>query len=232
MHLIRLIKSAAPEANFLAGISVIGLLIKVLFLNKHPAWNINFFELGVLLEAILASIVAGYVFYIFVNHLQEFQKHQIVAPFVLKQSQRIVGECKGQLVEFSKVVSRPLELSTLSIEDINFVFSNIHPHDQAPLIMANTRRNATWFEFFDYHIIRTRDKIRKLLDQLTYVPPKMLVLILEIEDSSHFSIIRMVLNKPINNIDLSVFADPFFKYCELCKALDLLNNKHEKSILL
>jgi hypothetical protein len=227
MHIFKLMKSAAVEANFLAAASILILLVKISILNKYPSWLPIFFDLGTLLESILASIVAGYVFYIFVNHLQEFQRNKVVAPFILKQSQRIVGECKAQLHELSKPSGSTLELSTLTENEINNTFSKLTPTNEAPLFMLNLSRSANWLEFFAHHIFRSSENIRKLLVQLPYLPPKILALITEIEDSPHFSVIRIVQNRSISNSDLSSFSDSFYKYCEFCRALDILNTEYE-----
>jgi hypothetical protein len=223
MHIFKLMKSAAVEANFLAVASILILLVKISILNKYPSWLPIFFDLGILLESILASIVAGYVFYIFVNHLQEFQRNKVVFPFIFKQSQRIVGECKSQLIEVSKHVELAFELSTVRLENIIAAFTKLDPKADAPLIMGNTGNYGTWLQFFEHHNFRTKERIRKLLDQLPYVPAKMLAIISEIEDSSHFAHTRTLQNKTIKNENLSFHADSFYKYCKLCRELELLN---------
>ena len=71
LSLIRLLRTTRPEANVLAGLALLSLILKVLVFNRIRAFFYRAYEMGLVVEAILASIVASYVFYLLVLHLRE-----------------------------------------------------------------------------------------------------------------------------------------------------------------
>ena len=68
MHLAHLIRTAAPEANLVAGVSLVLLVGKVMVLNRYPAQASGMYEFGVVVESVLSSVLASYAFYLYVVH--------------------------------------------------------------------------------------------------------------------------------------------------------------------
>ncbi|MEZ8305084.1 hypothetical protein [Vibrio splendidus] len=79
-----------PKAvNLTLFVSFSTLCIKIVWLNAIPApfeWMVSF---GMIMEAILASVIASYVFYLFVVHYPEHQKRKVVIPVIAPLCQRI-----------------------------------------------------------------------------------------------------------------------------------------------
>ncbi|MEN1943208.1 hypothetical protein WCE55_05010 [Luteimonas sp. MJ293] len=223
MHLYRLVRTAQPEASFLAAASSVALLVKIFFLNRMPGAFPGAQEAGVLVEAILCSVIASYVFYLIVVHLKDRKEKAILYPFISKHASRIVGECAGQLVEISKRSEVPVALDDLS--NLNDAFSKIPPYSDAPLIINRSLQYANWFQYFDFHNGRTKESIRRLLDQLPYLDAELVSLISAIDDCAHFWVVTTSLNNPSSNPNLEVWADPFLKYCQLCHELETYLNK-------
>lgn len=218
MHLLRLIKTAQPEANLLAAASLLLLLLKALVLNRYPEAFLGAYGLGIVTEGILASVIASYVFYLFIVHLKERRDRAVLYPFLKKHASRVVGECQAQLSDISKKAE--ITLSFDNLEGLSDAFSKIPPYSDAPLIINQTLKRANWFQYFDFHNSRTRESIRKLLDQLPYLEPQLVNYISSIDDCAHFWIVTTSLNNPTSNPDLQVWADPFKKYCEACGSLE------------
>ena len=92
----KLLKTASPAASRLAALALAGLVLKTLVLNRWPAPAAPMYDLGILIEAVLTSIVASYIFYLVVVHLKELRDRGAVAPYILRHTRRVVGEGDGR----------------------------------------------------------------------------------------------------------------------------------------
>ena len=221
MNLLKFLKSASREANVLVLSASAGLLLKVLVLNRFPEKFFGAYQLGLIVEAVLASVVASYVFYLLVVHTKETSDRSVLRPYVEKHSKRVVGDCLSQLAEVSKASGVPLDLHTLSEADAISAFSKIAPYSKAPLLLsAQTNQYANWFEYFIYHEHRTKGSIRKLLDQLPFLDAKMVSILTAIDDCTHFYSLSFLMNVKVRNPDLGAWAKPFYEYCVMCKQLN------------
>lgn len=220
MVLWNFLKSASRGATYLAGGALAALAAKVLILNRWPAPSTFLYDFGVLVEAILASVVASYVFYLFVIHLKEVNDRKAVGPYIDRHSRRVIGNCESQLLEIGKVAGPAVSLENVSLQTITVALSKIPPYSNAPLLLGpTTNKYANWFEYFDYHKQRTRESIARVMAQLIYVDAKRVSLLAAVDDCSHFSMISHLLHTPVSNHDMSAFSSTFHDYCMLCLAL-------------
>lgn len=221
MQLLKLLKTASREANALAVGAAVILLFKVLLLNRFPGLFIGAYDLGVIVEAILASVVASYVFYIIVVHVKEQSDREVLRPFVERHSKRVVGDCLSQINEISKASSVALDFTSISEADVSSAFSKIAPYSQAPLLISTqSNQHANWLQYFMHHENRSKGSIRKLLDQLPFLDANLVSILTAIDDCSHFSSMSFLLNVNVSNPDLTAFAKCFYEYCLLCRQLN------------
>lgn len=221
MNLINLVRTASQEANALTSVAAVALLIKILWLNRFPGRFFGAHELGLIVEAILASVVASYIFYLLVVHVKEYSEREILRPYVEKHSRRLVGDCMSQVMEIAKASSMNLEVATISMSDISSAFSKISPNSDAPLIMSvQTMKHANWFQYFDHHKTRSTESIRKLLDQLPFLDANLVGIVTAIDDCMHFTQLKILTTSKVSNETLSVWSKSFYDYCMLCKRLD------------
>lgn len=213
------LKSASRGATYLAGGALAAFAAKILILNRWPAPSTFLYDFGVLVEAILASVVASYVFYLFVVHLKEVSDRKAVGPYIDRHTRRVVGDCESQLLEIGKVGGASIALENISLQTITAALSNIPPYSNAPLLLGPTNKYANWFEYFEYHKQRTRESIARVMAQLIYVDAKRVSLLAAVDDCSHFSMIQHLLHTPVSNPNMSAFASTFHEYCMLCLAL-------------
>lgn len=220
MHfLLVLFKSASRPATYLAVGSLALLAAKTLILNRWPAATVVVYDLGVLAEAILASIVASYIFYLLVVHLKEVSDRAAVSPYIDRHTSRVVGDCECQLGDIARAAGTSLTLESLTEKAVSDAFSKLAPYSAAPLVLGTIGNNANWLQYFEYFKVRTRGSIARVLAQLIYLDARRVSLLAEIDDCSHFSSVGHVLHIQIRNTDLSSFASTFFKYCKLCLEL-------------
>lgn len=221
MQLFKLIRTASHEANALAAGAAVLLLVKILLLNRLPSIFVGAYDLGVIVEAVLASVVASYVFYLLVVHVKEQSDREVLRPYVEKHTKRVIGDCISQINEISKASAVALDFNTLSETDVFSAFSKIAPYSQAPLLIsAQSNQYANWFQYFIHHENRSKGSIRKLLDQLPFLDATHVSSLTAIDDCSHFAGLSFLLNINVNNPDLTAWAKSFYEYCLLCRELN------------
>jgi alkylhydroperoxidase/carboxymuconolactone decarboxylase family protein YurZ len=221
MRLLRFVRSAYPEANALGAASAAGLLIKLLVLNELPEAFDGAYELGVVAESIMVSVLASYVFYLLVVHAKEASDRAILKPYVEKHSRTVVGRCKAQLADLSQASTRPLLLSGVTAEEIAESFSHIAPTAKAPLLLlVDPPMHANWLQYFGEHAQRSKESIRKLFDQLPFLDAELVKILTEIDDCSHLN--HQSYHSPFDarNRDLSAWAGGFYRYCVSCRELE------------
>ncbi|MGN2431545.1 hypothetical protein [Pseudomonas syringae] len=220
MQLIKLFKTASPEANVLAIGSTLTLLLKILVMNRLPAFFNGAYELGLIAEAVLASVIASYMFYIVVVHMKEQSDRAILQPYVEKHAARIIGDCSIQIDSIKNASGISLSLGSLIGSDLKIALSKIAPYSDAPLLISLPDQYANWFQYFNHYKERSAVSTRKLLDQLPFLDAKMVSLITLIDDCTLFSILPNLQNYKIKNTDLSLLAGSFEEYSKYCQDLN------------
>lgn len=224
----RLFLRTIPLAlNWLASVTVATLLLKIFLLNQIAEPITGFMQLGLVFDGILASVLASYVFYLIVVHFKEMRSSAVIYPHVLKWAQGVVGECKSQLVEFSKHTGHQTDIQSVTKQDIESMFKKIDPKSNAPLVFS-LGSYANWIQYFDHHRTRSKRGIAKIMAQLIFLEAPLVAHLTKVDDCNHFSIIEILLHRKISNEDLSALADTFFDYCVACRSLDsyLTNHAH------
>lgn len=219
MHIFKLLRTASPEANFLAIVSSALLLLKILVFNRLPEIFIGAYQLGLIVEAILGSVVASYIFYIIVVHMKEQKDKATLYPYIKKHVELVVGICQAQIREIGKASGINLELDSISRIDVEMALKNITSNCPVPLLIS-LPSDADWFQYFFHYSTRTKRSIGRLLDQLPFLDAKHISLLTAIDDCSHFNRFDTLSISKICYEDLSWMATKFYDYCELCKALN------------
>lgn len=223
MRLWNLIRTASPTANWLAVLSLLLLVGKIFWLNRIPSTIDGVYEIGAIFEAILASVIASYVFYLIVVHIQEQSDRDALQPYIAKQAQRIVRECVSQLSDIAKKSNVAMTFETLSESALNCAFSKLDPNGSAPLIVSWTPTGSTyasWLRYMEYHNERTTAAVQKLLAQLRFLDAGLVRLVMDVDDCSHFRVISLVSKQQLGNTDMSAFSDGFYEYCQTCQRLN------------
>lgn len=226
MRIIKTIKSASPKANILALASLLALVLKIVFLNQIPEAFPKAHDLGIIMESILSSIFASYIFYLIVVHLKEQQDRESVNPYISKHCNRIIEHCKSQISAISSHSSTTLAFATLTKQDLLHAMTLITPYSSAPMSFIDGT-NANWLQYFYSFAEKTRQSSKRVLDQLPYLEAKTVALVTNIDDCDHFMHIDFASKIQLRNQDLRMFHENFFEYYILCKKLE----NHLKNIM-
>jgi hypothetical protein len=221
MKLRYVLKNIPREANVLAFASLVLLLCKYYLFDEVAEIFPGAHKAGLIFESLLASMMSGYIFYFFVEQIKESKEVKIVSPFIVKKAKLVAGQASAQLAEFSKKGIIELSLENFSIENINETLKKIVPLSKAPLVIDRRGTYAHWLQFLEYYKIRSLEAITKLQNQINYLSPEMSRSIAEIEDCTFFLMLRAMQEHSysVNNPDMTIFSEPFYKYCLLCREL-------------
>ena len=176
-------------------------------------------ELGVIVEGILGSVIASYVFYLIVVHLKELADKRVIYPHVTKWACRVVGDCNSQLSAVSIQIEAPLDFHHLEKNHVEAAFKKIDPQSNAPLIFS-PNNYANWPQYFLHYKSRSQRYIYKIMSQLIFLDAKLVAHLTRIDDCSHFNFLEMVAHQPASINDMNIFAGTFFEYCIACRELD------------
>ncbi|MEX5748779.1 hypothetical protein [Massilia sp. X63] len=227
MRLWNLIRTASPTANILAFASLLLLVVKIFGLNRIPSTIDGIYEIGVIFEAILASVIASYVFYLIVVHIQEQSDRDALQPYVEMRTQRIVGDCVAQLREISAAAQVPLDLNTLSLSDVEAAFSRLAPQAPSPIVHllhqasgGVLQQPVPWMSYLAHYIERSSTSIQKLFAQLRFLDADHVRLLTQIDDCPHFVSTAQVAAHIGRTQTLSFHSGVFYQYCKLCRDLN------------
>ncbi len=217
---IEFFKTTSAPANALASFAVILLLIKVFLLNEYPAATHGVYQAGLIIEAIMASVVASYIFYLIVVHAKEYADKVVLKPFISGRLTGIVRVCEEQLGLVAKQSGVDLDFSEVTESQMVSAFEKIEPYSTTPIAMSvNPTVLANWFQYFGHHEVRTKASIKQLLGQIIYLDARAVSALVLIENCSHFQCIKLLGNKPVSNENLAPWGAPFYKYVEMCRNL-------------
>jgi hypothetical protein len=207
----------AASISFLT--SLIALLVKVIFLNPIPASTPQIYDLGLVADSLLTSIVGSYIFYLLVVHLKETEDKKMLAPYLKSKANSLVGKCEMLLKRIGQRSERSLELSNLKLEDLSYALSKFNLLSDAPHMVGAFQSN--WSLFFDYHEDYSKNDISDLLGKMIFLDAEFIKLVLALEESEHMKIGAILRKAYVNHPDLSVYAKTLFEYCQQCLALKI-----------
>ncbi len=212
-------RTANRAASISCLISLIALVVKVIFLNPISAATPQIYDLGVLADAVLTSIVGSYIFYILVVHLKETEDKKTLAPYLRSKANALVGKCEMLVTRIGQSSNHPLNLSTLKLNDLSYSLSKINLRGDAPHMVGAYQSN--WSLFFDYHEEYSKNDISDLLGKMTFLDAEFIKLVLALEDSEHMKTGAILRKAYVRHPDLSVYAKTLFQYCQQCLALKI-----------
>ena len=227
MKYFEFFQTANRAASISSFISLILLWVKVIFLNPIPAATQQIYDLGVVADAVLTSIVGSYIFYLLVVHLKQTEDKKTLAPYLNSKANALVKKCEMLLIRIGQRSDRSLELSNLKLEDLIYALSKFNLLSDAPHMVGEYQSN--WSLLFDYHEDYSKNDISDLLGKMIFLEAEFIKLVLALEDSEHMKTGTDFRKALIKSPNLSAYAPTLFQYCQQCLALK--NYMQEKQYL-
>jgi hypothetical protein len=166
------------------------------------------------------SIISSYIFYVIVVHIKTIQDKEHIKSYISRKVKNIVGDYLAQIAEFKKIANIQSTNLFLEESELLLAFKLINPNNDAPLIINSLGNYANWIQYMHFHKQRTQTFIQKLFVNMPFLDSKLVSILVEIDDCSHFNVLDSLLNMKLNNIDMTAFASQFYNYSILCKKLD------------
>ena len=225
MKLIRNILDVSPYLNFALVIAISSILIMEVYLLDIPEivpWGAEF---GMVFYKLCLSIMARYLFYFIVVHLKSQSDKENINAFVASKSYRVVGEYKSQIISIKKKSNSSIESEYPTKSEVEAMLKLINPKEQAPLILGEIGHHANWMQYMAYHNLRSQELIKKVFVKMPFLDSKLVRLLAEIDDCSHFHAIDPAITSQFGNTDMSAWATLFHDYSVLCKKLEKYNER-------
>lgn len=221
------IKTVRKEVNIIVVISFLIWVVKVLYLNEISTPYAYFSKIGIIIESLCASIVASYIFYLFVIHVKEENDKEIINPYIQQKIKSVINDCKIQLELLSEATSVSLQIETLTEDEIKKAFEMVSLNDNLPIPpyyeFSIGLTSLTWLQFMNSRRICTSNTISKILTHAIHLDAKLIKCLVDIDDCPHFTKAIDCLSQSNQKIDGSVYSSlgqfMFFKYCSLVKEL-------------
>ena len=182
-------------------------------------------EFGAVFYKLCLSIMASYLFYFIVVHLKSQSDKENINAFVASKSFRVVGEYQSQIKAIQKEANANSDTDYPEKSDIENMFKAINPKSDAPLGLGQHGGHANWMQYMSYHNNRTQSLVKKVFVKMPFLDSKLVRLLAEIDDCTHFSVIEATISFQFNNTDLSAWASSFYEYSIKCKELQEYNEK-------
>src|SRR5438094_2686960 len=214
----RFLRSTPRAANIFAVGTLLFWAVKAVYLDSLPAAFPHAFELGKVVEGVLAAIIAGWVFYMFFALLPEFRQKNTIYPFILSKVAKIAGDCESLLREIERASGEKLSFARSTEEDLADAFLKIPANSQTTLVLRS-ERFATWLELFRYRRDRTRATMRDILNHGHYLDADLAVLLLKVNDNAFFSVAESMDQHRVASPHLGTFTSLFYHYMLDCRAV-------------
>lgn len=181
-------RSADPLYHWIGLGSFAILLIKVLVLNNISAPLRFMSAVSPVVEGILGSVIASYIFYIFCVHPPIYAEKKTSASFVNFILTRISKNFERHLTG----ISASLGYHSTSDEFVR-AFTGINPFSRnAPLLVqfSPTQVYADWFQYFQIENVRLQKEIERLMDSRLLLNTELTYILNTINDCGWFMIIE------------------------------------------
>lgn len=221
----RFLRSTPPAANIFAVATLLFWGVKAVYLDSLPPAFPGAFELGRVVEGVLAAIIAGWVFYMFFALLPEFRQKNTIYPFILSKVAKIAGDCESLVREIERASGEKLSFARSTEDDLAGAFIKI-PSNSATTLVLRSERFATWLELFRYRRDRTRSTMRDILNQGHYLDAGLAVLLLKVNDNPFFNVAESMDQHRVTSPHLSTFTSLFYHYMLDCRALAKWHDTH------
>jgi hypothetical protein len=200
------------------------ILIDFVFSDTPEIFN-GGYKLGVIIENLSLSYIAGFIFYFLTVHIKE------------QKDKRHYGEIVGRLT--SNIISGA---DYMVGEIINYKRENKVGYDQTLIYNACCSINPAnkdainwvdgttgdWLDYLYHYFLEVKSNIKDLNDRLIYLEPEHSKLIARIEDSLLLKQINAIYHTPsmISNNNLAIFSTSIINYMNLIDDLEKYTNKN------
>lgn len=212
-----LVRGVPKGVNLLCIASVVVLLVKVFWLNRLPAAFEGAQEAGVLVDAILTSVVASYVFYLLTSRLPEFEKQRVFAPYVQTKAKQARGACESLLKYIGDEVGETLDIEVLDRDTLRGCLARIVPTAKAPFMVGN--RDGTWLELINHECVRARGNAEQLQEKSPFLDAEVALAAGRVVEAQIFKFIETIQSQPLKARGSEFLTSTLYTFFQDCRSL-------------
>ncbi len=157
---------------------------------------------------ISGSIIAAFVFYLFLDANRRWREVRAVAPYVSRLVRNLQGDVKAVCIEAARANGTQLPDNwQFNSFDVERIFRNTNPHAQSNMEFLGGRK-ANIYEYIYDRLQRTETFLDQIMLVNTQLGAEGLIKLLEVRNSSYLSQLRSLRNlvPHLKNKDMSVFS--------------------------
>ncbi|MBR8843870.1 MULTISPECIES: hypothetical protein [Pseudoalteromonas] len=216
--LFKYVASVKLPINCVAFSAVTFVVVYEFWLSKLPElfwWGA---EVSLICSQICLSIIASYVFYLFVVHKKELDDWQAIKPSITAPISTILKSHQMQLQHFKDHTDTELNQYPTK-DELEVSLSKICPRDKtAPVFLARMNCNANWYQYLELRL-RENDELLAQLFRLSHFMDGELIFILQ---KLHSLTLKKAVYEQANMIEnpnMGWLSGQFYQYSDVCRQL-------------
>lgn len=213
--------SVRIEINILLAVCLLNVVIIEFIFSNIPELFTGGTKITEIFERLCLSYISSYIFFFLVVHTKNQKDRENLYEYIAQKTYRIIGDAKNIIRTFTNKTNINIKKDEYpSLSDLQEMCKLINPYDQAPLILGQVGSYGTWLQYLNHFRIKTEENIAKIYLKMQFLDSDYLKLVIKIEDCTHFSAIKTLIDIKINNTDLSSFANGLHQYFKCVKDLE------------
>lgn len=206
--------------------SIVTLIAKKLHFDHKPEYFSWMSEAGLILEPILQSIIASFIFYIFLVHIENFKRKKSIAIHLSKWIESIISYRNMTIRELEKLKKTDITKEDNPTKDIKELFGDIGFREVALSKDQRTGESHTILDFLYQKQQGTNIVTADIISNQSDLDPEILSCIYNIRNCSYFIILNAKYHHKMNYIEkLSSIKDDFYNYSKEVDKLETLLKK-------
>jgi hypothetical protein len=203
--------------------SLILWIIKLLVLNRIAEIFPGAAALGDIVESLFGNTIAACLFFLVFSHLPEQRARRRMRPFIQKYSDRIVGDAVSILEEFGRASGMSLDFQTVDEVTLKAALNTVSTTSHPNMVQGVANTPVSWDQYLVHQRGRSRDWIRRLLDQGRFLDADHAAMLADIDANNFFWIIDMYGMIVARGATLGWLDTPVWEYLLLVRSLEAYN---------
>lgn len=206
--------------HWVAALCLIVLLVKMLWLNDVPPKFHHAYDLGQLVENLLAATVAAYIFLVISIQLPQVIERREMGPMIMDLSQSVATAVVGFLMAVNSSLravngQSKLDVANVTLGQVQSLFSQVNPNAVSQIGALGSPQALTWMQA----MISETGSCKRTIDQVwryvRFIDAELGKLLNDISGSTFFGAMeqmKIVLGQaPLGNPDISVWSSHYFE---------------------
>ena len=179
------IKNVNREINYIVIMCLAFLMLKFFVLDKITEPVVGMHKVGSLVEGLTSSLLASYIFYLFLVAIPEFRDRSVVLPLIIRDLKSIVSLIDEVVESINSSSNSEIIIPNCSKEEAGILLSKIDLNDKTtPWANFRNGEMLTWKECLLYTFHRIDEISSAIVRHGVYVDAEITNILDKLEKSS------------------------------------------------